>query len=61
MEYAFHVYNKIAADGASMALDRLLQANLKAKDTKTTGAGTSYVTTFPVSTSLACDLGKLSA
>jgi putative sporulation protein YyaC len=33
MEYAFHIYNKLAADGVSMAADRLLHI-------KTMGAGT---------------------
>ena len=31
MEYSFHIYNKLAADGASMALDRLLLADEKRK------------------------------
>ena len=36
MEFAFHVYNKLAADGVSMAVDRLLNI-------KTAGAGTSLL------------------
>lgn len=45
MEYAFHVYNKHAADGAAMATDKLLRADLSKKLTprkllsKTEGAG----------------------
>ena len=31
MEYAFHVYNKHAADGAAMAMDKLLRADLSKK------------------------------
>ena len=54
MEYAFHVYNKIAADGASMALDRILQANLKAKEIKMTGAGTSSPSFYKKSPVIVC-------
>ncbi len=39
MEYSFHVYNKLAADGAAMALQRLLNADLQRKQTQTKGAG----------------------
>lgn len=39
MEYAFHIYNKLAADGTSMAADRLLQLDLERKKHKTKGAG----------------------
>lgn len=38
MEYSFHIYNKLAADGVAMATDRLLQADEKRK---TVGAGIS--------------------
>ena len=31
MEYAFHIYNKFAVDGASLALDRLLKEELSRK------------------------------
>ncbi|MBQ8684945.1 MAG: spore protease YyaC [Clostridia bacterium] len=31
MEYSFHVYNKLAADGAAMAADKLLRADLERK------------------------------
>ena len=41
MEHAFHIYNKMAADGVSMAVDKLLHLNEQCKKTKTTGAGTS--------------------
>ncbi len=39
MEYAFHLYNKLAADGAAMALERLLFADLEKKQTQRKGAG----------------------
>ncbi len=39
MDYAFHVYNKLAADGAAMALQRLLGADLLKKQNKMKGAG----------------------
>ncbi len=39
MEYAFHVYNKLAADGATMALQRLLGADLLKKQNQMRGAG----------------------
>lgn len=41
MEYSFHIYNKLAADGAAMAADRLLRAHAQRKFNKTMGAGTS--------------------
>ncbi len=41
MEYSFHIYNKLATDGATMATDRLLTENLNKKKNKMTGAGTS--------------------
>lgn len=31
MEYAFHVYNKLAVDGAAMAIDKLLRADMQRK------------------------------
>ena len=31
MEYAFHIYNKFAADGAALALDKLLKDDLSQK------------------------------
>ncbi|MBQ8446635.1 MAG: spore protease YyaC [Clostridia bacterium] len=40
MEYAFHVYNKLAADGAAMALDRLLNESYQRKKNKKRGDGT---------------------
>lgn len=45
MEYSFHVYNKFSADGAAMAIDKLLRNDLQKKLTprafleKTEGAG----------------------
>ncbi|MBR2442330.1 MAG: spore protease YyaC [Clostridia bacterium] len=36
MEYSFHIYNKLAADGVAMATDKLLQTKIS----KTRGAGT---------------------
>ena len=36
MEYTFHIYNKIAADGVSMAIDKLLKLR---QNKKTQGAG----------------------
>lgn len=41
MEYSFHIYNKLATDGATMATDRLLTENLNKKKSKMAGAGTS--------------------
>lgn len=45
MEYTFHIYNKLAADGAVLAIEKLLGADLERKLTprrfqKTDGAGT---------------------
>lgn len=40
MEYAFHIYNKLAADGVAMSLDRLLSMPQTSKNKKTRGAGT---------------------
>jgi putative sporulation protein YyaC len=37
MEYSFHLYNKLAADGAAMALDKLLNLDLVKKTKKTKG------------------------
>ena len=44
MEYTFHIYNKLAADGAALALEKLLKTDLQRKLTprrfqKTDGAG----------------------
>jgi len=39
VEYSFHIYNKLAADGVAMAGDRLLHADIARKKSKTTGAG----------------------
>lgn len=40
MEYAFHIHNKLAADGAAMALDKLLTLHLEKNEKKTKGACT---------------------
>lgn len=40
MEYSFHIYNKLAADGATMATDRILRVHAQRKS-ETTGACTS--------------------
>ena len=47
MEFSFHLYNKLAADGAAMALDKLLNADLRRKEQKTKEAGTSSSTFSP--------------
>lgn len=39
MEYAFHLYNKWATDGLTMATERILSACKTSKNTKTKGAG----------------------
>ena len=41
MEYAFHIYNKLAKDGVIMATNQLLNAQSNSKYQKMTGAGTS--------------------
>lgn len=40
MEYSFHVYNRLAADGAAMATDKILHALKNRKNSKTRGACT---------------------
>ncbi len=50
MEYTFHIYNKLAADGAALAIEKLLGADLERKLTprrfqKTDGAGTRSMQT----------------
>ena len=44
MEYSFHIYNKLAKDGAIMATDKLLNENLGKKNSKMKGAGTRWNT-----------------
>ena len=39
MEYSFHLYNKLAADGTAMALDKLLTADFYHKKSKMKGVG----------------------
>ena len=41
MEYAFHIFNKLAKDGMIMATDKLLTQQFKEKNTKTSHPGTS--------------------
>ena len=43
MEYSFHVFNKLAADGVALSLDRLLKRDFQQKNHKKTGAGTSSI------------------
>ena len=38
MEYAFHIYNKLAADGTAMATDKLLRIDAERKKLKSKGA-----------------------
>lgn len=40
MEYSFHIFNKLATDGVTMSVDRLLRAAFHGKNNKTAGAGT---------------------
>lgn len=49
MEYSFHIYNKLAADGVSMSADKLLRAVCIRKTAKTKGACTSLIEKSPVS------------
>lgn len=55
LEYSFHVYNKMAQDGASMALDKLLRANFREK-WKKKGAGTRSEDLPPVVVCIGSDL-----
>ena len=41
MEYSFHIYNKMAADGVALATDNLLSTNLEGKKQKMKGACTN--------------------
>lgn len=47
MEYAFHVYNKLAADGTAMSLHRLLDNAYSRKKHKTRGDGTRSTENSP--------------
>ncbi len=40
MEYSFHIYNKLAADGVTMSAEKLLREAFQRKKDKMTGAGT---------------------
>ncbi len=55
MEYSFHLYNKLATDGAAMALSRLLSADFKKKE-KTKGAGARLTQKMPVVVCVGSDL-----
>ena len=54
MEYSFHIYNKLAADGAAMALDRLLNADFRRKQQKMKGAGMDSNTFSPPQPVIVC-------
>ena len=41
MEYSFHVFNKLAADGVALSLDKLLKRDFQRKTQKMKGAGMS--------------------
>lgn len=43
MEYTFHVFNKLAADGVALSLDRLLKRDFQRKKQKKAGAGTRLI------------------
>ena len=43
MEYSFHIYNKLAADGVTMSLDKLLNEPFKDKKEEMGGAGTCSI------------------
>ena len=43
MEYSFHIYNKLAADGVTMSADRLLHTDFLRKNNKMKGAGTDSI------------------
>ena len=55
MEYSFHIFNKLASDGASMALDKLLRVNFRQK-WKMKGAGTRLEDAPPVVVCVGSDL-----
>lgn len=48
MDYAFHVFNKLAADGVSLSLDRLLKRDFYRKTQKMKGACTSSTQNHPL-------------
>ena len=56
MEYAFHVYNKFAADGAAMALDRLIREEQQGQKIETRGAGMRLTPPPPVIVCVGSDL-----
>ena len=46
MEYSFHLYNKLAVDGISMALHSLLQEQISLKISQNRGAGLSRTPSY---------------
>lgn len=56
MEYSFHVYNKLAADGLAMSADKLLNADLRKKAAKAKLAPESLQTKPPVVVCIGSDL-----
>ena len=47
MDYSFHIYNKLAADGVTMSVDKLLMETENRKKDKMTGAGTRSIEKEP--------------
>lgn len=47
MDYSFHIYNKLAADGVTMSADKLLREASHRKKDKTTGAGAHSIEKAP--------------
>lgn len=56
MEYSFHVYNKLAADGLAMSADKLLNADLRKKAAKAKLPPESLQTKPPVVVCIGSDL-----
>lgn len=54
MEYSFHIYNKLAADGVTMSVDKLLRASFFNKKEKMDGAGTRSNEKHTTPTSFTC-------
>lgn len=55
MDFSFHVYNKLAADGTAMAVDRLLRADAN-KKTKGAGMRSDTFSALPVVICVGSDL-----
>ena len=47
MDYSFHIYNKLAADGVTMSVDKLLMETENRKKDKMAGAGTRSIEKEP--------------